>query len=200
MPGSSGASNVSWYLIEPRFWPSTRISNRPRRSSMPVPSRVSLSVAGIRSSPNRLDRCRSRRRWNREDQQAASGLRSRPPVGINVLDLNAAALRRAAGWGYALLWTAVTGARAIFSYGADHWFGIQLGSWLAASGIPSAAITDGLIFMAVAMLLTRTVGLAIRARSLPSAATSTVPSSAPASSPRPSPEQQNYAARHPRSS
>jgi hypothetical protein len=32
------------------------------------------------------------------------------------------------------------------------------------NSIPSAAITDGLIFMAVAMLLTRTAGLAIRSR------------------------------------
>jgi hypothetical protein len=82
----------------------------------------------------------------------------------------------AAGWGYALLWTAVIGARALFSYGADHWFTNQLGGWLAASSILPAAITDGLIFMAVAMLLTRTAGLAIRARSLPAAATTPAPS------------------------
>jgi hypothetical protein len=79
-------------------------------------------------------------------------------------------------WGSALLWTGVIGARALFSYGAYHWFSDQLGSWLAANSILSAAITDGLIFMAVAMLLTRTAGLAIRARSLPGAATTTVPS------------------------
>ena len=81
-----------------------------------------------------------------------------------------------AGWGYTLLWTGVIGARALFSYGADHWFSNQLGNWLATSGILSAAITDGLIFMAVAMLLTRTAGLAIRARSLPAAATPATPS------------------------
>ena len=50
----------------------------------------------------------------------------------------------AAGWGYALLWTGVIGARALFSYGANHWFDNQLGGWLAANSIPSAAITDGL--------------------------------------------------------
>ncbi len=81
-----------------------------------------------------------------------------------------------AGWGYALLWTGVIGARALFSYGADHWFTNQLGGWLAANSILSAAITDGLIFMAVAMLLTRTVGLFIRSRSLPRAAITPVPS------------------------
>ncbi len=82
-----------------------------------------------------------------------------------------------AKWGYALLWTGVIGARALFSYGADHWFGNQIGSWLAANSIPSAAITDGLIFMAVAMLLTRTAGLAIRSHSVSGAGTATVPSS-----------------------
>jgi hypothetical protein len=80
-----------------------------------------------------------------------------------------------AGWGYALLWTAVIGARALFSYGAYHWFANQLGSWLAANSILGAAITDGLIFMAVVMLLTRTAGLRIRARRLPAAATAPVP-------------------------
>jgi hypothetical protein len=72
----------------------------------------------------------------------------------------------AAGWGYAALWTAVIGARALFSYGANHWFENQLGSWLTVHSIASAAITDGLIFMAVAMVLTRAAGLARRARSV----------------------------------
>lgn len=77
----------------------------------------------------------------------------------------------AAGWRYALTWTVIIAARAVFSYGAGHWFTSQLGRWLATSHIPAAALTDALIFMAVAMLLTRTIGLAWRAR--------------PAGSPRP---------------
>jgi len=81
-----------------------------------------------------------------------------------------------AKWGYALFWTAIIGARALFSYGADHWFTNQLGSWLAANTIPAAAITDGLIFMAVAMLLTRTLGLARRSRSVPSGTAEPIPS------------------------
>lgn len=71
-----------------------------------------------------------------------------------------------AGWPYALLWTAVIGARAAFSYGADHWFGNQLADWCIAHQVTADAITDGLIFMAIAMLLVRTLGLGVRAHRL----------------------------------
>jgi hypothetical protein len=69
----------------------------------------------------------------------------------------------AAGWPYALLWIIVVGARAFFSYGASHLFSGQLDSWCIAHQVTGDAITDGLIFMAIAMVLTRTVGLAGRA-------------------------------------
>lgn len=75
---------------------------------------------------------------------------------------------RAGGW-YAALWIAVVGARAAFSYGAAHWFGPQLGHWMIANQVTAAAITDGLIFMAVGMLVTRTLGLMVRAAYLPAA-------------------------------
>jgi len=74
-----------------------------------------------------------------------------------------------ATWSYALLWTVVIGARAAFSYGAVHWFPSQLTSWAIAHHVTSAAITDGLIFMAIAMLVTRTLGLLIRSANLPTA-------------------------------
>jgi len=72
-----------------------------------------------------------------------------------------------ATWPYALLWTLVIGARAAFSYGAGHWFPAQLDQWSVAHQVTVAAITDGLIFMAVAMLLARTAALAARAAALP---------------------------------
>jgi hypothetical protein len=76
-----------------------------------------------------------------------------------------------ATWPYAALWTLVIGARAAFSYGAYHWFPAQLAQWCTAHQVTGAAITDGLIFMAVAMLLVRTLGLGVRAVALPRAMT-----------------------------
>jgi hypothetical protein len=75
-----------------------------------------------------------------------------------------------AGTPYALLWIVVIGARAAFSYGSSHWFPAQLTSWCIAHQVTGAAITDALIVMAVAMLLTRTIGLGARAARLPAAA------------------------------
>jgi hypothetical protein len=72
-----------------------------------------------------------------------------------------------AGWSYAIFWTAVIGARAFFSYGAAHWFQSSLVSWAVANQVSAAALTDGLIFMAVTMVVVRAVGLGVRASHLP---------------------------------
>jgi membrane protease YdiL (CAAX protease family) len=74
-----------------------------------------------------------------------------------------------AGAPYAIFWTVIVGARAAFSYGTAHWFTAQIVSWAVANKVTEAAITDGLIFMAVVMVLARTVGLAARASRLPAA-------------------------------
>jgi hypothetical protein len=73
----------------------------------------------------------------------------------------------AAGFGYAIAWTLIVGARAAFSYGSVHWFPAQIGQWAVAHQVTQAAITDGLIFMAIAMVLTRTLSLAARSTRLP---------------------------------
>ena len=75
-----------------------------------------------------------------------------------------------AGVPYAILWTVVIGARAVFSYGSAHWFEGPLVSWAIANQVSIAAFTDGLIFMAIAMVLVRTLGLGIRASRLPAGA------------------------------
>ena len=71
-----------------------------------------------------------------------------------------------AGAPYAILWTVIIGARAAFSYGAVHWFKAPLVSWAITNQVSVAAITDGLIFMAVVMVLVRTIGLGMRAARL----------------------------------
>jgi hypothetical protein len=75
----------------------------------------------------------------------------------------------AAGFPYAILWTLIVAARAAFSIGATHWFPAQLAQWCATHQVTGAAITDGLIFMAITMVLVRTAGLAARATRLPNA-------------------------------
>lgn len=76
-----------------------------------------------------------------------------------------------AGLGYAILWIIIIGARSAFSYGSAHWFGPQLGTWMTAHHVVSGALTDTLLLMALGMLLTRTLGLAVRAHALPPAGT-----------------------------
>lgn len=74
------------------------------------------------------------------------------------------------GFGYAALWTVVIAGRSAFSYGSEHWFRGQLGTWMIHHNVSTAAITDTMILMAVAMVVTRTVGLVIRSSALPAAA------------------------------
>jgi hypothetical protein len=72
-----------------------------------------------------------------------------------------------AGWPYAIFWTVIIAARVAFSWGAAYWFTSSIVSWAITSQVSEAAITDGLIFMAIAMVLIRTAGLGILARRHP---------------------------------
>jgi hypothetical protein len=76
-----------------------------------------------------------------------------------------------AGFPYGLVWTIVIAARVAFSYGSVHWFGPSLNRWMLHHDVTSAALTDALIFMALAMILTRVIAMSLRARALPPAST-----------------------------
>ncbi|HTU29526.1 MAG TPA: hypothetical protein VMF07_09100 [Solirubrobacteraceae bacterium] len=65
-----------------------------------------------------------------------------------------------AGTGYAAFWTAVIGARVLFSYGAEHWYSAALGQWLAAHQVTVAGLTDTLILLAIGMVLARVMRFA----------------------------------------
>jgi hypothetical protein len=68
-----------------------------------------------------------------------------------------------AGAGYAAVWAGVTGARLFFDYGSHHLFAAQLVHFGTTYQITVAALTDSLIFFSVAMLLSRTASLIIKA-------------------------------------
>nr|BEK62842.1 hypothetical protein KPHV_00690 [Kitasatospora purpeofusca] len=59
------------------------------------------------------------------------------------------------------MWTGVIGARAAFSYGSTRWFSGPLGTWMQEHRVSGDALTDALLLMAVAMMLTRTAALAL---------------------------------------
>jgi len=93
-----------------------------------------------------------------------------------VLGLVAAALMRVYADGgrwysyaalpYALLWVAVVGSRLWFAYAANHDIRVPLGTWMFAHRLTSGALMDAFIFLALAMVLTRTGSLAVRSRAL----------------------------------
>jgi hypothetical protein len=66
-----------------------------------------------------------------------------------------------AGAAYGAFWTFIIGARLLFTYGANHWYTAQLTHWMTSNGITVDALTDALIFMAVAMAVTRSLRLAV---------------------------------------
>jgi hypothetical protein len=91
----------------------------------------------------------------------------------SVLGLVAAALVRVdrdatgrlvmrAGAAYAALWIAVIGGRCVFAYGADHWFGRQIGEFSMTHEITGADVwTTAFILMALAMVVVRVAGTGV---------------------------------------
>jgi hypothetical protein len=99
---------------------------------------------------------------------ALGGLAALALMGVYRSPKTGAPVSRAGAW-YAAFWTLVIGARAAFSYGSAHWFTADVVSWAVANKVSEAAIVDGLIIMAIVMVLVRTIGLGVRASRLPAA-------------------------------
>jgi hypothetical protein len=72
-----------------------------------------------------------------------------------------------AGLPYAAIWIAAVAARLFFDYGSNHLFHAQMIRCGTANHITVAALTNTLLFFAIAMLLARTASLTARARALP---------------------------------
>ena len=53
-----------------------------------------------------------------------------------------------------------------FAYAANHDIRVPLGTWMFAHRLTSSALVDAFIFLALAMVLTRTGSLAVRSRAL----------------------------------
>jgi hypothetical protein len=66
-----------------------------------------------------------------------------------------------AGVAYGFFWCAVIGARLLFTYGANHWYTNSLVHWMSTNHVSADALTDALIFMAIAMAMTRTLRLLV---------------------------------------
>jgi hypothetical protein len=69
-----------------------------------------------------------------------------------------------AGFGYAAFWAVIFAGRLLFIYGTLHWFTVPLGQFFAAHQLSADGLTNSLIFMALAMALTRSALLGIRGR------------------------------------
>ncbi|MGW1838560.1 hypothetical protein [Streptomyces sp. NPDC002067] len=72
-----------------------------------------------------------------------------------------------AGRSYAALWVGLIVARSVFSIGATYWFSSELGRFFFRHGAPpqdiASIVTNGLVLMAIAALLTRSGALMVRA-------------------------------------
>jgi hypothetical protein len=74
---------------------------------------------------------------------------------------------------YALLWAAVSAGRYLFSYGAQHWFGRSLSTFMITNHVSRGALADALIFLFLAMYLVRALSLAVRRQAVIRRATAT---------------------------
>lgn len=71
-----------------------------------------------------------------------------------------------AGWPYAAVWTLALVMRLGFAFGSTHWFSHQIASFSLADHVPSATYGTAFVLMVLAMIIVRTAGVLLRARSV----------------------------------
>ncbi len=64
-----------------------------------------------------------------------------------------------AGIGYAAAWLAIAAAKAAASYGAQSWFAIDLGRWMAENHVTVEAVRAAFIFLSLGAPVTRPIVL-----------------------------------------
>jgi hypothetical protein len=76
---------------------------------------------------------------------------------------------------YALLWVAVVGTRLWFAYASNHDLRVPVGTWMLAHQLTTSAFIDAFVFLALAMVLTRTGSMAVRSHALRGTPPATLP-------------------------
>ncbi|MEU2833195.1 hypothetical protein ABZ667_31790 [Streptomyces lavendulae] len=78
------------------------------------------------------------------------------------------------GAAYAILWTLVSASRVLFAYGSEHWFGQDVIMFSIENKLSGQDVySNAFVFMALAMVLTRTGVLLVKRRRLQGAPAST---------------------------
>ncbi|MFF5205994.1 hypothetical protein [Streptosporangium sp. NPDC000396] len=80
------------------------------------------------------------------------------------------------GVGYALVWIVISSARVVFAYGSEHWFGEEIIRFSIDYEISGPDVySNTFVFMALAMVLTRTAVLVTKRGRLRAAHANAVP-------------------------
>ena len=71
-----------------------------------------------------------------------------------------------AGWPYAVVWTLALALRLGFAFGSTHWFAHQIATFSMAHHVPATTYGTAFVLMVLTMILVRTAGVLLRARSV----------------------------------
>jgi hypothetical protein len=79
-----------------------------------------------------------------------------------------------ASYPYAIAWIVIAAIRLVLIYGTEHWFTMQVGTFLVDNHISVNAFADSIIFVTIAPVVVNRLAIGIRSRMLVSARRVTV--------------------------